>query len=70
MLPWQPTLKTFSFFQKGKIRFLNEEITLMFFSSHQCFFIDLDYFLYNFGAFLTFWGNPEIQDSVFKMAAI
>ena len=31
-------------------------------SSYQCSFIGFDYFSPNFGDFLKFWGNPEIQD--------
>ena len=34
------------------------------------FFIGFDYFALNFGTFLKFWGNPEIQDGGSKMAAI
>ena len=40
------------------------------FSSYLCSFIGFDYWSFDFGAFLTFWRNPEIQDGGSKMAAI
>ena len=45
-----------------------------FFLSNPCFFalfnVAFDYFSFNFGAVLTFYGNPEIQDGGSKFAAI
>ena len=50
----------------------NASLAVIFFvfGWYECSCIGFDYFLFNFDAFLKFWGNPEIQDGRSKMAAI
>ena len=62
-----------SFFQKIENPFLKwRKITFfpwLLFLAHISVF-GFDYFSFNFGAFLEFWENPEIQDGGSKMVAI